>query len=89
MSGMQSDRQRGWLLLLTRLIYWLPGSNPCQFPDLLGRRIRTEAGDGGSLGRVVAVVVPELVLLLSFRVGGVLEVPIEPGGPTKVRVLRA
>ena len=62
----QTDRQGG--RLLTRMVDWFPGANPGQFPHLPGLGIRTEAGHGGSLGRVVTVVVTELVLLLSLGV---------------------
>ena len=64
----QSYRQRGRLVVLTRMVYRPPGADPCQLPDLLRRRIRTEASEGRSLGWVVAVVVTELVLLLSLGV---------------------
>ena len=77
-------RQGGRLVVLTRMIDWLPGANPGQFPHLPGLGIRTEAGDGGGLGWVVTVVVAELVLLLSLGVGAVLEIPVEPARPTEL-----
>ena len=70
----QIERQGCGLLVLTRMIDWLPGANPCQFPHLSRLRIRTGPTDGGSLGRVVTVVVTELVLFLGLGVGIVLEI---------------
>ena len=78
----QTDRQGG--RLLTRMVDWFPGANPGQFPHLPGLGIRTQAGHGGSLGRVVTVVVTELVLLLSLGVVARLEVSAEPARPTEL-----
>ena len=83
-TSRQSYRQRGRLVVLTRMVYRPPGADPCQLPDLLRRRIRTEASEGRSLGWVVAVVVTELVLLLSLGVGAGLEISVEPAGPTEL-----
>ena len=83
------ERQGCRLLVLTRMIDWFPGANPCQFPHLSRLRIRTEPSDGGGLGWMVAVVVTELVLFLSLGVGAASEIFVEPAGPTELGPARS